>query len=43
MQFKPIVYNSNGKLDVLKVFDPNLLMFLSYTRSDIVEDEGNGV
>ena len=42
MQFKPIVYNANKKLDELQIFDPSLLMFISYTKGEKV-DQRNGV
>ena len=43
MQFRPAVYNSNKPLDKLYIFDPSLLMFISYTKGDLINNEGNGV
>ena len=38
MQFKPAVYNSNKPLDKLYVFDPSLLMFISYTKTELIRN-----
>lgn len=43
MQFIPTVYNNNEQLEDLNVFDPYLLRFLSYTKSQTVVNEGSGV
>ena len=38
MQFRPAVYNFNKPLDKLYIFDPSLLMFISYTKGDVIDN-----